>query len=354
MVKLALAFAYDRAGPLERAVALADEARRAFDELGDTWGAASSAVAGAVGALRRGDLATTSALVAEAVRLHADYEVGAVPVALLEALLAERRGDVEAAAAAYRRALELSERAGFADHASFALGPRFGRLRERELRRGRSAVSPRVGGRRRASGVMAGRTREGEARAGRRGSRRRRVRRDPTQCGCSSREPRDTTRAKRSSSRWSAARPRPHSSASPSLRIGARRRCGRRRAARRGRARPPLSSASQRRVTASVWIRSSPRAWRGSRPTAPSVVYASTVVHQGSSTAAMPASPARARATYGSGLAVTPGQTSGCVDDDRERGSHGRRRRDNDGHLGESLSQGARGRRWEGAAATEG
>jgi predicted ATPase/DNA-binding SARP family transcriptional activator len=121
MLKLALAFACDRAGPLERAVALADEARRAFDELGDTWGAASSAVTGAVGALRRGDLATTSALVAEAVRLHADYEVGAVPAALLEALLAERRGDAEAAAAAYRRALELSERVGFADHAAFAL-----------------------------------------------------------------------------------------------------------------------------------------------------------------------------------------------------------------------------------------
>ena len=42
-----------------------------------------------------------------------------MPAALLEALLAERRG--AAAAAAYRRALELSERAGFADHASFAL-----------------------------------------------------------------------------------------------------------------------------------------------------------------------------------------------------------------------------------------
>jgi predicted ATPase/DNA-binding SARP family transcriptional activator len=121
MLKLALAFACDRAGPLERAVALADEARRAFDELGDTWGAASSAVTGALGTLRRGDLAATSALVAEAVRLHADYEVGAVPAALLEALLAERRGDAAAAAAAYRRALELSERAGFADHASFAL-----------------------------------------------------------------------------------------------------------------------------------------------------------------------------------------------------------------------------------------
>ena len=36
-------------------------------------------------------------------------------------LLAERRGDAEAAADAYRRALERSERAGFTEHASFAL-----------------------------------------------------------------------------------------------------------------------------------------------------------------------------------------------------------------------------------------
>jgi predicted ATPase/DNA-binding SARP family transcriptional activator len=121
MVKLALAFAYDRAGPHQRAVALAEEARRAFDELGDTWGAASSAVAGAVGALVGGDIATATALTEEAVRLHSDYDVGAVPAALLEAWLAERRGDAEAAAAGYRRALGRSERAGFTEHASFAL-----------------------------------------------------------------------------------------------------------------------------------------------------------------------------------------------------------------------------------------
>jgi tetratricopeptide (TPR) repeat protein len=35
--------------------------------------------------------------------------------------LAEQRGSPEAAIAAYRRALERSERAGFADHAAFAL-----------------------------------------------------------------------------------------------------------------------------------------------------------------------------------------------------------------------------------------
>jgi tetratricopeptide (TPR) repeat protein len=121
MLKLALAFAYDRTGSHDRAIALADDARRTFDEVGDTWGVASSAVAGALGALGRGDTERAAALTAEAVRLHADYDVGAIPAALLEARLAEQRGNAEAAAAAYRRALERSERAGFTDHAAFAL-----------------------------------------------------------------------------------------------------------------------------------------------------------------------------------------------------------------------------------------
>jgi predicted ATPase/DNA-binding SARP family transcriptional activator len=121
MVQLALAFAYDRAGPHERAVVLAEEARLAFDELGDRWGAGSSALTEALGALGAGDIATAAALTAEAVRLHHDYDIGAVPAALLEASLAERGGDTQAAATAYRRALERSERAGFADHAAFAL-----------------------------------------------------------------------------------------------------------------------------------------------------------------------------------------------------------------------------------------
>jgi tetratricopeptide (TPR) repeat protein len=121
MVKLALAFAYDRAGPHERAVVLAEEARLAFDELGDRWGVGSSALTGGLGALARGDIATAAALAAEAVRVCDDYDIGAVPAALLEAALAERRGETEAAIAAYRRALERSERAGFADHAAFAL-----------------------------------------------------------------------------------------------------------------------------------------------------------------------------------------------------------------------------------------
>jgi predicted ATPase/DNA-binding SARP family transcriptional activator len=121
MLKLALAFAYDRTGSHERGTALADDARRTFDEVGDTWGVASSDVAGALGALGRGEIERASALTAEAVRLHGDYDVGAIPAALLEARLAEQRGNADAAAAAYRRALERSERAGFADHAAFAL-----------------------------------------------------------------------------------------------------------------------------------------------------------------------------------------------------------------------------------------
>jgi predicted ATPase len=121
MLKLALAFAYDRIGSHDRAIALADDARSTFDEVGDTWGVASSAVTGALGALCRGDIERAAALTAEAVRLHADYDVGAIPAALLEARLAEQRGNAEAATAAYRRALERSERAGFADHAAFAL-----------------------------------------------------------------------------------------------------------------------------------------------------------------------------------------------------------------------------------------
>ena len=121
MLKLALAFAYDRIGSHERAIALAEDARSTFEEVGDAWGVASSAVTGALGALFRGDIDYAEALTAEAVRLHDDYDVGAIPAALLDARLAEERGNAEAATAAYRRALERSERAGFADHAAFAL-----------------------------------------------------------------------------------------------------------------------------------------------------------------------------------------------------------------------------------------
>jgi predicted ATPase/DNA-binding SARP family transcriptional activator len=120
-LKMALASAYERTGSYDRAIALADDARHTFDGLGDRWGAAAAAVTGAVGALGRGDIECAAALTAGAVRTQAGYDVGSIPLALLEARLAEHLGNAEAAAAAYRRALERSERGGFASHASFAL-----------------------------------------------------------------------------------------------------------------------------------------------------------------------------------------------------------------------------------------
>jgi predicted ATPase len=121
MVALALAFAETCAGEPARAVALAEDARTRFEELGNRWGEGLSAFNGALGALGQGDLEAADALVADAVRLNDGYDIGAVPAALIEGWLAERRGDTAAAAAAYRRALAASERAGFTDHASFAL-----------------------------------------------------------------------------------------------------------------------------------------------------------------------------------------------------------------------------------------
>lgn len=121
LTQMVLSFAHDRAGTYERAVALAGEARRSFGRLGDEWGVATAALFGALGALGAGDTSGAGVLTAEAARLFDHYDVGAVPAALVAGSLAERRGDAEAAQAAYRLALERSESAGFADHAAFAL-----------------------------------------------------------------------------------------------------------------------------------------------------------------------------------------------------------------------------------------
>ena len=80
---------------------------------------------GAIGAAAAGDVDGVAAATA-VVSSHAaaiGYEAFMVPAALLEAWLAERRGDGDGDVSehAYRHALELSERVGFADHASFAL-----------------------------------------------------------------------------------------------------------------------------------------------------------------------------------------------------------------------------------------
>ena len=70
-----------------------------------------------------GDTATVAAMAA-AIRRHSDaidYDAFRVPGLLLEAWVAERRGDGAAAVDGYRRALELAMRIGFGDHAAFAL-----------------------------------------------------------------------------------------------------------------------------------------------------------------------------------------------------------------------------------------
>jgi predicted ATPase/DNA-binding SARP family transcriptional activator len=123
LVQLTLALALAHAGDEEEATELVAAARNRFESVGDEWGVAASTLVRAQGAARAGDTATVAALAAEVTsRSDAfDYDAFRVPAALLEAWAAEQRGDGEAAAGAYRRALELAERAHFADHAAFAM-----------------------------------------------------------------------------------------------------------------------------------------------------------------------------------------------------------------------------------------
>src|SRR4029450_1392463 len=69
MLQLALAFAYDCAGPQQRAIDIAAAAPHGLEHLGGRWGAASSAVTSALGALGLADTDTAAALTADAVRL---------------------------------------------------------------------------------------------------------------------------------------------------------------------------------------------------------------------------------------------------------------------------------------------
>ena len=123
LVRMALSSALFRSGDRERAAKLAERARAAFEAHGDRWGVAAAVLVGATGAARAGDDAAVAALTADFAR-HAEaigYTAFQVPAALLEAWVAERLDEPERAVDAYRRALELSERVGFPDHASFAL-----------------------------------------------------------------------------------------------------------------------------------------------------------------------------------------------------------------------------------------
>ena len=89
----------------------------------DDWGLAATGVIRAIGAAVAGDVSTTAAMAAIALR-HADavdYDAFRVPALLLEGWVLERQADSAAAASAYEAAYELARRVGFADHAAFAL-----------------------------------------------------------------------------------------------------------------------------------------------------------------------------------------------------------------------------------------
>jgi predicted ATPase/DNA-binding SARP family transcriptional activator len=123
LAQVALALALANSGDDRRADAMAQAAFAGLEAAGDDWGAAASGLIRATGAARAGDVDTVAGMAA-AVGRHSDaidYDAFRVPVLLLEAWVAQRRGDGVAAAARYRSALELAGRIGFGDHAAFAL-----------------------------------------------------------------------------------------------------------------------------------------------------------------------------------------------------------------------------------------
>jgi tetratricopeptide (TPR) repeat protein len=118
-----LSLALGQSGDLERAAAMADDAATAFEEAGDDWGIAASSLIRAIGAAHAGDVSTVTAT-ASVARRHSEavrYDAFRAPVLLLEAWVAETRGEDGVAADAYRRGFELAQSIGFGDHAAFAL-----------------------------------------------------------------------------------------------------------------------------------------------------------------------------------------------------------------------------------------
>jgi predicted ATPase len=123
LARVALSLALAHSGDHVRAAALAEEARAGYGAAGDHWGVAASSLIRAQGAVLAGDISTVGSMTAEICR-HSEaigYDVFVVPAMLIEAWIAERRNEPGAAEAADRRALELAEHIGFADHVSFAL-----------------------------------------------------------------------------------------------------------------------------------------------------------------------------------------------------------------------------------------
>jgi predicted ATPase/DNA-binding SARP family transcriptional activator len=123
LARALLALPLTQSGDHQRAAKLAAEAREASDAAGDQGVAAVVRIAGATRAVGAGDVPTAAALTADTVR-HAeaiDYLPSLLPATMLEAWVAERQDNEEAAIDAYRRALELADQPHFADHAAFVL-----------------------------------------------------------------------------------------------------------------------------------------------------------------------------------------------------------------------------------------
>ena len=123
LAQLASSLALAQSGQAERADAAARAALAALAVAGDDWGSAAAAIIRATGAAVAGDVATVEEMATLIVR-HADaidYDAFRVSGVLLEAWAAERRQDSALVVDAYRRALEISTRIGFGDHAALAL-----------------------------------------------------------------------------------------------------------------------------------------------------------------------------------------------------------------------------------------
>jgi predicted ATPase/DNA-binding SARP family transcriptional activator len=122
LARAMLALALGQAGDNHRAAKLAEEAREA-SEAGDHGIAAIVRVAGAMAAVRAGDVSTAAVVTADALR-HAQaigYLISLLAATLVEAWVAEQRDDQKAAVDAYMRVLERANQPHFANHAAFAL-----------------------------------------------------------------------------------------------------------------------------------------------------------------------------------------------------------------------------------------
>jgi predicted ATPase len=119
----ALALALAEAGEQKRAADLAARAHEMLGGAANDWTIAAASLLRASVAALAGDVDTVAVMAEEANRHSAaiGFDAFQVPALLLDAWVAERRDDGDAAEEAYRRAFDLAGRAGFADHASFAL-----------------------------------------------------------------------------------------------------------------------------------------------------------------------------------------------------------------------------------------